>query len=53
MEDTAHDNVESGDAHEWGVEKVATFVRALGPADCFMSECKHNNTDPCVNKTVV
>ena len=37
MEDTTHDNVESGDPHEWSAEEVATFVRSLGRAECFQS----------------
>jgi hypothetical protein len=33
MEVTASDIV----AREWSVEKVVTFVRSLGPAECFQS----------------
>jgi hypothetical protein len=34
MEDTVDDSVET---REWSSEKVATFVRALGDAQCFQS----------------
>jgi hypothetical protein len=36
MEDTGDDSVEP-DPREWSSEKVATFVRALGAAQCFQS----------------
>ena len=40
MEVTVHVSVEPGDPHEWSVEEVVTivtFVRSLGPAECFQS----------------
>ena len=27
-----------GDPHEWSAEEVATFLRSLGPAECFQSD---------------
>ncbi len=37
MEDTGDGSVEPEDPREWSPEKVATFVRALGDAQCFQS----------------
>ena len=37
MEDTGDDSVESNDPHEWCTEKVVTFLRSLGTAECFQS----------------
>ncbi len=37
MEDTGDGSVEAQDPREWSAEKVATFVRSLGPAECFQS----------------
>jgi hypothetical protein len=37
MEGTDDGSVEPEDQHEWSSEKVATFVRALGAAQCFQS----------------
>ncbi len=37
MEVTVFDSVESQDAREWSEEKVVTFVRSLGPDECFQS----------------
>jgi len=37
MEGTGDGSVEPEDPHEWSSEKVATFVRALGGAQCFQS----------------
>ena len=37
MEDTGDGSVEPEDPREWSSEKVATFVRALGGAQCFQS----------------
>ena len=37
MEVTVHGSVETKDPHEWSAEKVVTFVRSLGPAECFQS----------------
>jgi hypothetical protein len=37
MEDTDDGSVEPEDPHEWSPEKVATFVRGLGAAQCFQS----------------
>jgi hypothetical protein len=38
MEVTVHDSVEPQDPREWIAEKVTTFVRSLGPAECFQSD---------------
>ena len=40
MGDTDDGSVESQDPREWSGEKVATFVRALGPPECFQSGTK-------------
>ncbi len=37
MEDTDDGSVETEDPHEWSSEKVTTFVRVLGTAQCFQS----------------
>jgi hypothetical protein len=37
MEDTGDDSVEQEDPHEWSPQQVATFLRALGTAECFQS----------------
>jgi hypothetical protein len=37
MEGTGDDSVEWEDPREWSSEQVATFVRSLGPAECFQS----------------
>ncbi len=37
MEVTAHGSVEPQDPREWRAETVATFVRSLGPPECFQS----------------
>jgi len=37
MEDTGDDSEDPEEPHEWSSEKVATFVRALGDAQCFQS----------------
>ena len=37
MEDTDDGSVEPEDPREWSSEKVVTFVRALGGAQCFQS----------------
>jgi hypothetical protein len=37
MEGTGDGSVEPEDPHEWSSEKVATFVRSLGAAQCFQS----------------
>jgi hypothetical protein len=37
IEGTATISVEPQDPHEWSAEQVATFVRALGAAQCFQS----------------
>ena len=37
MEGTDDGSVESEDPHEWSSDKVATFVRSLGAAQCFQS----------------
>ena len=57
MEVTTYDSVESQNPHEWNVEKVVTFVRSLGPPECFQSagdqvyhhmcEFKDNSSDVC------
>ena len=41
MEDTGDDSVESEDPHEWCTEKVVTFLRSLGTAECFQSPGDH------------
>ena len=41
MEDTGDDSVESEDPHEWCTEKVVTFLRSLGTAECFHSPGDH------------
>jgi hypothetical protein len=54
MEVTTHDSVEPQDTHEWSGEKVATFVRSLGPVECFQSTgdqvlqlgADHSHTSP-------
>ena len=40
MGDTDDVSVEPQDPREWSAEKVATFVRALGPPECFQSGTK-------------
>jgi hypothetical protein len=37
MEATGDGSVEPEDPREWSPEKVATFVRSLGAAQCFQS----------------
>ncbi len=37
MEDTDDGSVDPEDPREWSPEKVDTFVRALGDAQCFQS----------------
>ena len=37
MEGTGDGSVEPEDPREWSPEKVSTFVRALGGAQCFQS----------------
>ena len=37
MEGTGDGSVEPQDPREWSSEKVATFVRSLGTAECFQS----------------
>ncbi len=37
MEDTDDGSVEPEDPREWSSEKVSTFVRSLGAAQCFQS----------------
>jgi hypothetical protein len=32
-----HDSVESRDTHEWSTEEVSTFLRSLGPVECYQS----------------
>jgi hypothetical protein len=38
MEVTEHGSVVSQDPREWSTEKVVTFVRSLGPVECFQSD---------------
>jgi hypothetical protein len=37
MEGTGDGSVEQEDPHEWSPQQVATFLRALGTAECFQS----------------
>jgi hypothetical protein len=37
MEGTDDGSVEEEDPHEWSSEEVDTFVRSLGPVECFPS----------------
>ena len=37
MEVTSHVSVDQQYPRQWSTEKVATFVRSLGPAECFQS----------------